>query len=172
MTARENYARYANGNGLWSDIQAHLPRLRHYAHGQVLGIGVRAGISTAALLVGVAERQGHVWSVDLTDCGALYDDPRWTFIQGHSVHDAHQIVERLPPALDVLFLDSDHTFETTSYELQLYAPLVKRHGGVILLHDSDLQGSGVRQALDQFAKEISKPVLYHSGSFGLGELRP
>lgn len=168
------YEKFASGSE-WSDISAHLRRLREYAHGNVLEIGVRGGLSTAALIQGVRENGGHVWSLDVVDCSKLYENPDWTFIQGHSVQDAERILEEeLPPelALELLFLDSDHSFDTTSSELRLYGRIVRPNAGVILLHDTDLPGAGVRQALDEYAQQIGKTPVYHNGSYGLGELRP
>jgi predicted O-methyltransferase YrrM len=161
----------------WSDISEHLPFLRSEAHGYVLEIGVRGGISTSALLLGLKEHEhegthsGHLWSVDIASCGHLYDDPDWTFLHAHSVVDAKRILASIPSELDVFFLDSSHDLEETRSELKIYAPLV-REGGKILCHDVDLAGAGVRQALEEYAASIGKQPSYHTGSFGLGILVP
>jgi cephalosporin hydroxylase len=173
MTAWDVFEKHVPG-GEWSDIQMHLPMLRQCAKNNAVEIGVRDGISTAALLVGVAGAGGHVWSVDVIDASKLYaDDPHWTFIQGHSVLDSERIFQILQHrALDLLFIDSDHSYQTTLDELRLYAPLVKPGEGKILLHDTDLGGAGVRGALEDYAREIDRRPSYWSGSFGLGELIP
>ena len=154
-----------------SDIQDHMHLLCKRAKGNIFEIGVRGGISTAALLVGATFHDGHLWSVDIDDCSQLYDIPAWTFIRGNSSRDSERILSQLPPVLDVLFIDSDHSLEMTRRELQLYAPRVKK-GGVILAHDTDLAGAGVRQALDEYAQQLGKTPVYHTGSHGLGELVP
>lgn len=169
MKATEVYERFAGGVA-WCDIQAHLQRLRECAHGSVFEIGVRGGISTAALLMGVKDHGGHVISLDVHEHGELYDDELWTFVQGHSVNGAERILALLPAVLDVIFIDSDHTYDTTINELHLYGSLLRK-GGMIFLHDTDLAGAGVRRALDEFAKEMKRTPVYHTGSFGLGELR-
>lgn len=168
---KEIYEQFAGG-AQWSDIGGHLQRLREAARGNVLEIGVRGGISTAALLLGVKDHGGHVWSLDVGDYGPVFGgDPDWTFIQGHSVRDSDRLLlEVLPPELDMLLIDSDHTYETTRNELYFYA-LLLRKGGVVFLHDTDLHWAGVRRALDEFAKEMKCVPVYHAGSFGMGELR-
>lgn len=171
MNAEETFQLITSG-GIYSDIRDHLPRLREAARGNVFEIGVRGGVSTAALLVGIHEHGGHLWSLDIINYAHHFDDPNWSFIHGHSVHDAPRVLEQLPKYLDVLFVDSDHTAETTRYELMSYAPLVKKDGGVILMHDTDLDGAGVRKALEDYAHSIKKIPIFHTGSFGLGELRP
>lgn len=158
----------------WSDIQSHLQRLRESARGNVFEIGVRDGISTAALLVGIKEHQqnqsSHLWSLDVIDCGGLYDDPDWTFIQGHSVIGAERILKQLPPELDLLFIDSDHSYETTRDELRIYGPLVKKDSGLILMHDTNF--IEVLAALKDYAAIIDKVPVTYLGSNGMGELRP
>lgn len=169
MNPEEIYDKYAKDEE-WSDIHDHLPRLREAAKGNVFEIGVRSGVSTAALLMGVRDHGGDVVSLDINDCHDLYDDPNWRFIRGHSVVDSERILRALTSPLDLLFIDSDHTFPTTLYELQTYGPLVGKDGA-ILLHDTD-HSWGVRAALEEYAKEIGKEATYHKGSFGMGELRP
>lgn len=169
MNPAEVYEKYARGLE-WSDIQAHLERLRKSAMGLVFEIGVRTGISTAALLMGVHEHGGHVWSVDITDCSGLFDDPDWTFLRANSVTDEERIFEALPAELDVLFIDSDHSYETTWKELRIYGPRVKKDGGVILMHDTNFLG--VQAALADYAATINKEPLYYPGSNGMGQLNP
>jgi predicted O-methyltransferase YrrM len=173
MSAAEVYAAHTSG-GIWSDIKKHLPTLRLYAKGNVFEIGVRGGISTAALLEGVAEEGGHVWSLDINDCSGLYrDDPHWTFIKGHSVEDSARILAALPRPLDMLFIDSEHSYKLTGDELHIYGPLVRQHHkGAILMHDTDLAGAGVRRALDEYAAEIGVKPFYVDGDNGLGVLVP
>jgi predicted O-methyltransferase YrrM len=171
MNPEEVYKANLEGGTSWSDIARHLPMLRMYAHGNVFEIGTRSGISTAALIMGVRDKGGHVWSLDIADCSQLYNVPEWTFLRGHSIDDAQEILRgELPSPLDVLFIDSDHTYDTTLGELRIYGARVRHQGGVILLHDTDLVGAGVRDAISTYSKESKCHVNFADGSYGLGIL--
>lgn len=169
MNPEETYELITSG-GIYSDIKDHLPLLREAARGNCLEIGVRGGCSTAALLVGLREHKGHLWSVDVVNYGQHFEDREWSFIHGHSVQDAPRILEQLPKHLDLFFLDADHIFETTLRELQIYGALISP-GGKILAHDTDLPGAGVRAAIEAYSSEIGKVPIYHSGSFGMAEIK-
>jgi predicted O-methyltransferase YrrM len=169
MNPYEVYKAHLEG-GIASDIGQHLPTLRMYAKGNVFEIGVRGGLSTAALLCGVKDKGGHVWSIDINgECGNLYrNDPDWSFAHAHSVKDAERIKRDLPEVLDVLFIDSDHSYDTTIAELRLYAPMLHKDTGIALLHDTDLQGAGVRDAMYTFRDETHCGLSFIEGSYGLG----
>ena len=125
---------YEQAVAKWSDIVDHLPRLREEAcrpNVVVIELGVRGGNSTAAFLDAAELYEGHVWSVDIADCPGEHE--RWTFIQG----DDMDVVDQLPEC-DVLFIDTSHHYEHTLEELKAYVPKV-RDGGVVLLHDTELE---------------------------------
>ena len=149
----------------WNDVQTHLPTLYQAAQGNVLELGVRAGVSTAALLAGVSDHGGHVWSVDRDDCGPVFaGHPHWTFIQGDSLDNLS-----VPGEIDLLFVDTEHTAERTIRELRAWGPRSK----VIMLHDTD-DGStypGVRDAMATFCQEMGRSAEFHEGSYGLGVIR-
>lgn len=160
----------------WSDVQTHLPMLYDCARGNVLELGVRAGISTTALLAGVEAHGGHVWSVDRDDCRAVWSrHPAWTFVQADSLDiraiGAATNWDVLQP-LDCLFIDTEHTETRTLAELQTWGPYVRK-GGVILLHDTDDMSTypGVRKAIEAYCLPADLPFEYHSGSYGLGVIR-
>jgi predicted O-methyltransferase YrrM len=102
----------------------------------VLEIGVRGGVSTASLLLGIEEHGGHLYSVDIVNVGHLYEHPQWTFIHRDSkkVGDVMNIVGHEP--LDVLLIDGDHSREAYISDLYSYSKFVK-DGGLILSHDID-----------------------------------
>lgn len=164
--------RYARHLSMWTDIRRHLPYLKERARGNVLELGVRDGISTSALLAGVEEHGGHVWSVDITEeCGELYDHPQWTFIQANSrdagaVISACALQRRFLPTLDLLFLDTLHHYEHVKAELDAWGDAV-RPGGCILVHDTDLS-PGAGRAVSEWAAERRLPAQFRSGSMGLG----
>lgn len=163
----------------WSDMQTHLPALFEAARGNVLELGVRAGVSTSALLAGVEAHGGHVWSVDRDDCSPVFaGHPQWTFIQADSL-DTEAISGAIgwPKTtyyndLSLLFIDTEHTEGRTLAELQTWGPLVRK-GGAIMLHDTD-DGStypGVRNAILAYCIERDLTPEFHEGSYGLGVIR-
>lgn len=156
----------------WSDISEHLYTLydaTHQRNGTIaLELGTRGGVSTSALLSGLLE-DGHLWSVDLDDCSALFAGCNdWTFIQSDSCDVARIDAAGLPPLLDVLFIDTAHTEEQTFKELSTWGPRV-RPGGVILLHDA-YDGStfpGVIAACMRYCDPRGLELRIRAGSYGL-----
>jgi len=157
--------------GNWSDVQAHLPTLFEAARGNVLELGVRAGISTTALLAGVEAHGGHVWSVDKDDCSAVWaGHPQWTFVQADSLDPF--AIPVLYFGYDLLFIDTEHTEERTLAELHRHGRHVKR-GGLIMLHDTDDMSTypGVRNAMAAYCQDCNLTPLFYPGSYGLGVIR-
>lgn len=160
MTVHEEYERRCREE---SDIAGHLPFLYEsvcrFPGARVLELGVRSGNSTAALLAGVERVDGHLWSVDAARPRVprhWHRLPFWDFIRGDD------LAVSLPDEFDIVFIDTSHTYEQTRAEIERYAHRVSS-GGVILLHDTDLPGSGVRQALDEFCDWENRP-----GHYGMG----
>ena len=123
-----------------SDISDHLPRLFELAstpYVKVIELGVRRGDSTSAFLAAAQEQGGEVWSVDITPPVVPVEWqglPFWYPIVG----DDLQVSDQLPDDVDIVFIDTSHTYEQTKAELELYAGKVKP-GGLIVLHDTELQ---------------------------------
>lgn len=149
------YGAYLHHYATQSDIQAHLGLLYSYARGTVVELGTRTGVSTTALLAGVEARGGQVISVDLEDCSSLFQHPQWTFIRSDSRNP--DLPTGLAP-VDVLLIDTEHTYEICSAELALWAPHV-RSGGVILLHDPETF-PGVRRAITDFCARTGWGVTF------------
>lgn len=168
---------------LASDVQQHLPEMRRtaacYPNCRVIELGVRDGNSTTAYLSAAEEVDGHVWSVDTGDCSGLFDTQRWTFLEGDSKDP--RIVGLLPDLVDVVFIDTNHTYDQTIAELHAYVPKVKP-GGTVLLHDTELNWPDksyipaggydvefpVARALDAFCAETGLVWENRHGSYGLG----
>lgn len=162
-----------------SDISAHLPRLFELAsrpHVKVIELGVRNGDSTSAFLAAADEQAGEVWSVDIAHPrvpGEWHDLPFWYV----TVDDDLKVADRLPDQVDVLFIDTSHTYEQTKAELELYAGKVKS-GGVIVLHDTELERPEaspvsdppfpVATAVREFVEGRGWPVEWVEGCWGLG----
>jgi predicted O-methyltransferase YrrM len=163
-----------------SDIVGHLPYLFERAthSGVLVELGVRSGESTCAFLAGI-ERSGlgHLWSVD-TDAPSVppewHWDDRWTFIQGNDL----EVADELPDVIDLLFIDTSHQYRHTWDELDLYGPMVV-DGGVILLHDTDLEvapgsvrdedkGYPVRRAVQEWCEAQGLSPEFREGWHGLG----
>jgi hypothetical protein len=155
-----------------SDIRDHLPRMRREAQGSVLELGVRSGNSTAALLAGVEDRGGTVWSIDVdADCQYVFaGHPQWRFVLADS-RDARTIVAHgLPAELDVLFVDTIHTYAQVRDELEVWGDCV-RSGGLILVHDTD-SSPEIRDAISQWCRARKVPFEFRGRSNGLGLAYP
>jgi hypothetical protein len=160
----ERYARYYAARN--TDMWQHMPLLRRLARGNVVELGTRYGVSTSALLAGVEAQGGHVWSVDTEDCSHLFDGhPLWTFRQQDST-----CMDDMPNRVDVLFVDTIHTYEQVTKELTLwYSRLAP--GAVVLGHDTeDVKGepTEVKQAFVDFGNKMDVQRLeFHRGCFGM-----
>jgi hypothetical protein len=167
----EVYDRYQRE---WSDVGLHLPWLKDNAHGRVLEIGVREGISTAALLLGVRNRGGHVWSVDIDDRSALYDAKDWSFIKANSNVDYSRIFNEMGHRdasfkIDLLFIDGDHSYAACMSDLTMYGP----YADVIAVHDTNSNYLGVWEATIAYLRQnLSKfkRAEFRNESHGLGIL--
>jgi hypothetical protein len=162
-----------------SDIYEYLPTFLeaagHYERPTIVELGVRAGVSTIAWLYAVEKYDGWLHSVDgappcLDDDGTdllgqyMYGveskasiHPQWTFLQGW---DNEMWVQAcLPQECNILFIDTNHTYEMTTAELETYYPMVCS-GGRIFLHDTNIETTGnavtaqplfpVRTAMEHF----------------------
>lgn len=159
----------------WSDIGAHLEWLRTHAKGHVLEIGVRDGFSTSAILAGLTKKGGHLYSVDIEDCSGLYQDPRWTFIQGNSQTESERILDATGMRsnnhwIDLLLVDADHTFHGCLADLTNYGKYAK----VIAVHDTNSEYLGVWHAVTEYFRSSWAGPFHHAefrnASNGLGVL--
>lgn len=161
----------------WSDIQYAMPRLHESCRWRqqpaVLELGVRSGQSTSSFLAAAELSAGHVWSVDVNPPDVpphWLESGLWTFTRGDDM-----TVPLPPVAVDVLFIDTTHTYEHTLAELRRFVPLVKP-GGTVLLHDTysvvdaDPQPFPVTVAIAAFCSETGRGWTEHGGQYGLGEI--
>lgn len=130
----------------------------------VLELGTRSGNSTAAFLHALQVRQaGSLVSVDIDEAdvpGDWFELPYWRFVQGSDTDS--RIIAQLPKQVDVLFIDTSHTYEHTLVELTVYMPRVKP-GGVALFHDTEIVSDvcHVARALDEYCRDAGE--LWHPG---------
>ena len=151
----------------WSDIQHHLPKLKELSSqcNHVTEFGVRSGVSTIGLLSGQPKK---LISYDIHPCPSfLWDVEEQTdfrFIQ-------QDVLNTSIEPTDFLFIDTLHTYQQLSQELNLHSSKVRKWIG---FHDTEtfgLQGEnyegkiveGLRKAIYEFLE--SNPQwrqVYHS----------
>jgi len=141
-----------------SNIFQHLPRLRNEAHGLVLELGCREGVSTGALLEGLEEKgEGFLLSVDIDDCSQIWKGhPRWKFFHGEST-DVTGITTTIKdigflPNISMLFIDTEHNYDLSSRELRAWYPYMETQG-TIILHDTATFPE-VYRAIEDFIAEV------------------
>lgn len=149
------------------DMAPHYRTLIKYAHDckVIVEWGVRGGVSTWALLEGLPA-DGRLYSVDILDCVVPYavsSDPRWTFIIGDDLDPAVQA--QLPDRADMVFIDTDHTYEQTVGELAYAATFDPAR---IVMHDYVMDP--VRQAANEFCAREGWVVAANELPFGLATL--
>lgn len=127
----------------------------------VLELGVGEGFSTIALLKGIYQTDGFLFSCDVYSCKSgknrvnetgLQD--KWCFTQA----DDLEFVKKWKKQVDILYLDTSHYSMYTYLELKAFSPFIKSNG-VILLHDTlhnqytNEQGWDVMLGVVNFLKE-------------------
>lgn len=167
------HALYEERCGARTDIAAHLPRLYNLVVStgaqQVIELGVRGGESSVALLAGLHETGGRLWSCDIEAVGMpavplLGRVRHWDFVQG----DDRALLAEAPAECDILFIDSSHEHEHTLWELEHYGSRV-RSGGYIVLHDTELEP--IQRALREYLADEDRVLFVHPESHGLGVMR-
>ncbi len=164
------FARYQQHLATQSDIQHHLPLLFSLAHGNVLELGTRSGVSTAALLAGVERSGGHVWSIDIDpNCGPGFITQftaqeaetigrLWTFVAGDSRDPDLTAQKTGNEPFDLILIDTFHAYEVAQAELALWGPHLVS-GGTICMHDTETF-PGVRRAAQEFADAHGWPITF------------
>lgn len=154
---------YARALAQPSDIQEHLGFLHGLAclsPGGIVEIGVRKGLSTAALCAS----RNKVTSYDIDKCEPhatmlRVEYSNWTF------HHKSSLEVEIPEC-DLLFIDGEHKHDTVLAELRRHASRARKW---IVLHDTHTfakhdkggGGKGLKPAIDTFIEEDA----YHTGSF-------
>jgi cephalosporin hydroxylase len=146
---------------------------------RVIELGVRDGYSTGALLYGLEQTGGALWSVDINP-PPLSSLPRWTFVYGDDTDKA--ILAQLPTEVDLVFIDTSHAWAHTLRELELYVPRV-RPGGRVLLHDTENEDPAahgepigmqppfpVKRAVEDYCAEHALPWKNDDRLWGLGAI--
>jgi len=127
-----------------------------------IGVGTKAQ-STQTILSAMDEiKKGKLFSIDSRGGDRGIDDAlleHWQLIAGDSHLEAvyKQVKDY---KFDILFIDGDHSYEGVKQDFEMYSPLVKDRG-LILMHDITNANEGV----PQFWKEIKYPKI--SFEFGI-----
>lgn len=84
------------------------------------------------------------------------DEPKVKIIKGFSF----QVSANFPPtSVDVIYLDANHTYEASSWDLAMWWDIVKP-GGIFAGHDyrNGDKNYEVKKAVDEFAEHLKLPV--------------
>lgn len=159
------------------DIIDHVPMLRYLAAraNAVLELGVRDGLgSTAAFSEGFAlnPRAASWVSVDIVPTLYYPTDRRWRFVQGdtreRSTLDA--VVAISTPVFDVIFIDTEHTYDQMQAELALWGE-VSCADTTWVFHDTWMHGryNHMTDAIKIYAAEHQLRYMdYSKECHGLG----
>jgi cephalosporin hydroxylase len=112
----------------------------------IIEIGIAHG-GTLFMACKVAEKNAKIVSLDLPD-GAWRDgllkrfatnDQSIEIVRGDShSQEVYERTKNLISGADMLFIDGDHSYNGVKKDFQLYSPLVRK-GGMIVLHDINIQ---------------------------------
>jgi len=69
--------------------------------------------------------------------------------------------------LDFLFIDGGHSYEEVKGDYNLYKDFVK-NSGIIVLHDFELQGTGVKQFFDEIKLNYKQTFEIKNDYYGYG----
>ncbi len=157
------------------EYKAWLEDIREMHLKTILEIGTYRGRTTwllsracpsDTLIVTVEIKDGAPW-VDIEQMGlpgqeiiSLVGDSR----DESTLHVVETILEG--EQVDLLFIDSDHSYETTAREVALYSPLVK-DGGSVGLHDM-LNDQWVAAVWKEVIEKHPDCKVYNSGQYGIG----
>lgn len=134
--------------------------------GAVLECGTRHGHSAVHMASGYAA--ANVVTIDMDPKSkekvAAFPTPNVVALTGNTLALFDEVKSRMP-AIDVLFLDSDHTYEVAFGEYRLYRPLV-RDGGLILMDDVRIN-PGLERAWAQIVDPKVEAPFLHWMSFGI-----
>lgn len=140
----------------------------------IVELGVRWGTTTVPFLVYCHYKGAHLYSVDIEDCHvaksfmkALGLTDYWTFTQMNDIEYIESWKQRNDPKIDLLFIDSEHTYDLTIAELNGYSAFVS---GLVILHDYYMEG--VQKAIAEFLKSQKSWEYEIKGGVGVLKANP
>lgn len=113
-----------------------------------------------------------LWSVDVdaASAGVFAGHPQWRFVLADSRDREAIEAAGVANELDVLFIDTIHTYEQVRDELRVWGERV-RAGGVILFHDTD-SSPEIRRAISEWCEPRRAAFVFLGRSHGLGVAYP
>lgn len=129
-----------------SDISDHLPTIFSESlrckPEMIVELGVRRGSSTFAFEHVARLCDSILLSVDIDDCTELSTYPKWYFVQADDMIFADQFRQwcashSAPDSIDVLFIDTSHTYEHTKGEIATWFKYLSDHG-LVIFHDTNM----------------------------------
>lgn len=164
---------FANKKNQKSDINEHLETLKNYASQceHITEMGVREGVSTVAFL---AANPKTLISYDISDCSKQYNAlKKLCNNEIDFIFKKEDTTECSIEDTDLLFIDTEHTYEQLKKELSLHSSKVKKF---IILHDTltfkirgELEGSeGLGKALDEFLSSNKEWIIKEVFDFNNG----
>lgn len=128
------------------DIKEHMPFLTKIAleseAERILELGVRLGGSTKAFLKAADILNAKVISIDIEDCSFVSDSPHWEF------HQMNDLDYELKEKVDILFIDTSHTYLQTLKELGKFGDMAN----LIILHDTE-HCPDVKKAIEKYLSD-------------------
>jgi len=131
-----------------SDINEHLPTLKRYADlcDHVTEFGVRTAVSTWAWVMSNAKTI-RCYDINRCELKAHQDEAdkigkEFSFTQVNVIADKFEI-----EPTDLLFIDTDHTYNQCSSEFKKHSNKVKKF---IILHDTVTFGAELNKAIEEF----------------------
>lgn len=149
------------------DIGEHLPLLSmlitEFNLKEIVELGTRNGNSSLTLLAAAKASGGRVLSMDIQPCELAQSrvasaglSDVWTFrqIDDLSVPDAE-----IPAPIDLLFIDTLHTYSQLTAELKKYTPRL-RNGSWIAIHDY-VSFPGMTKAVRDFVRSRPDSLAFY-----------
>ena len=141
-TEIDGLVNYSNRN--LTDISSHLPTIVYEVLIEnpklIVELGVRGGESTQAFITASRLTGSKLLSVDIDDCSDVISDSNWLFHKGDDIKFAKQFKSyakknKIPSEIDILFIDTSHTYKHTLEEMKFWFPYLSKKAKVIF-HDT------------------------------------
>lgn len=136
MSNRDIVTKFASSNR--SDISGHLLQIYDTVIKKspkiIVELGVRKGMSTFTLSRAAQDTNATLISIDIKDCSKFCNWNKWKFVKMNDLYFADIFKDKI----DVLFIDTNHSFEHTINELKKFLPRMNKQG-IIIMHDTNIR---------------------------------